>query len=580
MSDLLTAERTFPSLDAQEMRLIRGMADVVDLEDGQYALRAGQGDAPFCVVETGRLVVRNPADGDAEVAYHGPGHFAGDIDLLTRRPILADIVAQGPTRILRVDNTCLRRLLNTVPRLSEKLLDAFQSRRQMLEVRGPVGLKVVGDKRCGETNRLREFLHKNFVPFSWYDMECEAGRAVLRAAKSTGHGPVVECGEGRYLIRPSLAELAQCAGIWRGCPVKEIDLAVVGCGPAGMATAVYAASEGLSTLVLDRLGPGGQAGGSSRIENFIGFPSGLSGSELAERGVLQMLKFGAQLVAPVDVTHLDPAPAPGEYHTIHLDCGAAVRARVVLIATGATWKRLPAKNADDFERRGIHYACTAVESLLYEGQPMAVVGAGNSSGQAAMFLAETCAKHVHLIVRGTSLAKSMSQYLAARIEAHERITVHYDTVISEVIGGAEIDAVCLRRSAAEPESDAAAPESDAAAPESDAAAPGADDPATPARPDERLAVKAIFVFIGAEPHTPWLPDCIARDAKGYLLTGAESAATGKWPCPDRPPCPLETTIPGVLAAGDVRSGSTKRVGFAVGDGSLAVTCVHQLLQQA
>ncbi len=357
--------------------------------------------------------------------------------------------------------------------------------------------------------------------------------------------PVIECGDGRILVNPSLHALAREAGVWKGCPTQEIDFAIIGAGPAGIAAAVYAASEGLSTLMLDRLGPGGQVGGSSRIENFIGFPAGLSGAELATRGVLQMLKFGARIVAPVEVEELIPARQPDDLHRLRLDCGAEIRCRVVLLALGVQWRRLEAKGADRFTGAGIYYACTTVEADLFDGSDVAVVGAGNSAGQAVMFLSDCCPdRTVHLLIRRT-LGSGMSEYLESRVRAAANVVIHEQTEIDSICGGQRIEQIVVRNNVTGLES--------------------------------RLPCAAVFVFIGADPAAGWLPADLARDANGYLLTGCDVVASGRWPRADRDPCPLETTLPGVLAAGDIRSGSTKRVGFAVGDGSLAVTCVHRLL---
>src|SRR4029077_8153671 len=246
-----------------------------------------------------------------------------------------------------------------------------------------------GSGRCRDTNTVREFLYKNFVPFTWFDPETEA-QHLLTALGSPRKTPVIECASGRILVNPSLQELASAAGIWKHCPSQEVDFAIVGAGPAGIAAAVYAASEGLSTLMLDKLGPGGQAGGSSRIENFIGFPPGLSGADLATRGVLQMLKFGAQIVTPVTVEKLTPAKSADDLHVLHLDCGAEIRSRVVLLALGVRWRRFEAEGAERFTGAGVYYACTTVEADLYGGTDVAVVGAGNSAGQAVMYLAECC----------------------------------------------------------------------------------------------------------------------------------------------------------------------------------------------
>src|SRR5262249_51336763 len=338
----------------------------------------------------GRMEIRNPADGDRLIAVHEPGHFSGDIDVLTGRPVIVTAVAGGPTRLLCVPNDRLRALLNRVPSLGEKMILAFTRRPALLAQMGGLGLRVFGPGRCRATSTVREFLYKNFVPFAWFDTETEAGRRGLAALGSSPKAPVIECGNGRILVNPSLQELASEAGVWQHCPTQEVDFAIVGAGPAGLTAAVYASSEGLSTLLLDQLGPGGQAGASSRIENFIGFPAGLSGADLATRGVLQMLKFGARMIAPVAVEKLTPAGSGENRHSLHLDCGAEIRCRVVLLALGVSWRRLETDGADRFSGAGIYYACTRVEADLFDSEDVAVVGGGNSAGQAVMFLAECC----------------------------------------------------------------------------------------------------------------------------------------------------------------------------------------------
>lgn len=285
--------RAFPQLDEIDMRLLRSMARTQECADGEVIFRAGEGDIDFFVVESGQIEILNPTDDNRQITMHDAGQFVGDIDLLTRRPVIVTAVVRGATRLLRVPGSQLRLLLNKVPRLSEKLLVAFQVRRAMLAEGGVLGLKVIGPGHCRDTNVVREFLHKNFVPFTWYDTDRPEGKAAWAAAGSPRKTPAIGCGDGSVLLNPSLRDLAKAAGVWRECPEDDVELAVIGAGPAGIAAAVYAASEGISTIVLDRLGPGGQASGSSRIENFIGFPAGLSGTDLATRGVLQMMKFGA-----------------------------------------------------------------------------------------------------------------------------------------------------------------------------------------------------------------------------------------------------------------------------------------------
>lgn len=542
----MTIENAFPTLDPQELGIIRRLGTVVTLADGETAFVAGDADIDFYAVLEGVLEIVNPTDHGTRVAIHGPGQFAGDIDLLTRRPVVVTAIARGPTRLVRVPGGQFRRLLNVVPQLGEKLIDAFTIRRDMLSAAGVAGMRVMGGGHCADTTLVREFLHKNFVPFTWVDADSQHGLAEIRTLAGGAALPVVECQDGRVLSRPSLRALADCAGVWRSCPDREVDLCVVGAGPAGIAAAVYAASEGLSTVVLDRLGPGGQVAGSSRIENFIGFPSGITGTELATRGVLQMLKFGASLYAPVEVKQLQLAEAGGGPHELVLDCGTSVRAGVVLIATGVRWRRLEAAGARRFERAGVYYSCTAVESFAHDNEDVVVIGPGNSAGQAAMYLAECCrSRTVHMLLRGPELGPGMSEYLCKRILTTPNIKVRTSVEVDRVLGADRVEGVGLKTTTGEGTSAG------------------------------EIAATGVYVFIGAEPHSAWLPGAIARDEKGYVLTGDAAARAGSWPL-SAPPSPLETTVPGVLAAGDVRAGSTKRVGFAVGDGSLAVTCVHAL----
>src|SRR5580658_7377430 len=437
-------ETAFPRLSAAELAVLKPLATAHDYVDGDVIFRAGQADIDFFVVESGKIDILNPTDGNRVVVTHEPGQFSGDIDLLTGRPVIVTGVARGKSRIWRVPGSQLRALLNRVPSLGEKLIIAFTRRRELLSQLGVLGLRVFGPGRCRDTNTVREFLYKNFVPFTWFDPETEEGQRVFKELGSPKKTPVIGCGDGQILVNPTLIELARAAGIWKFCPTQQVDFAIIGAGPAGLAAAVYASSEGLSTLMLDRLGPGGQAGGSSRIENFIGFPAGLSGADLATRGVLQMLKFGARSVAPVNVQKLTPAKSPDEQHVLHLDCGAESRCQMVLLAIGVRWRKLEAEGADEFAGAGIYYACTTVEADLYDGTDVAVVGAANSAGQAVMFLAERCpSRKVHMLIRRT-LGPGMSEYLSSRIRATANVVVHEQTEIDAVHGGRRIEAITLK----------------------------------------------------------------------------------------------------------------------------------------
>src|SRR5438132_611226 len=330
----------FPHLTPRDLEQLRPFGTPCSYEDGQVVFTAGEDAVDLFIVESGAMEILNPAQDNRSVITHGPGQFSGDIDLLTRRPPLVTAVARGRTHLTRISGVRIREVLNKVPHLGEILLAAALERRRLLLETGAVGLKVVGPGKCRDTMLVREFLFKNFVPFVWYDSVSEEGQRLMSNWGMPRRSPVIEFGNGNRLINPSLRELALGAGVWRDCPPDSVDLAIVGAGPAGLAAAVYAASEGVSTIVLDRLGPGGQAAASSRIENFIGFPNGLSGNDLATRGVLQMLKFGAKMVAPVVVERIVPASSPDDFHVLHLDCGTKLRARTILAATGVSWRQL------------------------------------------------------------------------------------------------------------------------------------------------------------------------------------------------------------------------------------------------
>jgi thioredoxin reductase (NADPH) len=541
---LTLVDDVFPKLSTEEIAHLASLSVRREYADGEAVFTAGDKDVELIVVESGTIDVLNPCDNNAVIVTLKYGQFSGNIDLLFRRTYVVTGIARGATSVLRVPNQRLSEVLLKIPLLSEKLIIAFEKRTEILLRSPKLGLKIIGPKKCKHTTVLRQFLHCNFVPFTWYELDSEEGRE-LHASLGSLPVPVVEC-FGKVLTKPSVHELADCSGILRHYSDRTIDFAICGAGPAGLTAAVYGASEGLSTLVLDSLGPGGQTGGTSRIENFIGFPAGLSGHDFALRGTLQMLKFGAGLYAPVTVKTLEPATDGSGYHRLVLECGTVVQAKTVLIATGMRWRKFEGQNAERFERNGIYYACTTIEAVLYDQAHVGVIGGGNSAGQAATYLAECCPKRtVHLFVR-SQLGLSMSQYLVDRCRSMPNIHIHEETTVTAVHGGDFIEEVEIIDHGV----------------------------------NSRLPVSALFVFIGAEPCVDWVPSCVARNEKGFLLTGAETLRAGKWPLENRAPCPLETSIPGILAAGDVRSGSTKRVGFAVGDGAQSVACVHELLATA
>jgi thioredoxin reductase (NADPH) len=535
----------FPKLNEPEIECLAGLAKVCSFEDGELVFQAGQRGLPFYVVESGEIAIVDESRAEPKtIVVHGPGEFTGDVSLLTDRPAAVSAYARGRCRAYCVSQADLRRVIQEIPDLSDKLLEAFQTRRLMLERSGFVGVRVFGHIGDPDVTVIREFFDKNKVPHTWIDADEAEGKSAL---ESLGVGPdqlpFVACNRGTRAPRPTVTRLAECLGLKRQISTEPFDLVIVGAGPAGLAAAVYGASEGLRTIVLDRFGPGGQAGTSSRIENYMGFPAGLSGADLANRGYLQALKFGAELVAPVEVRSMS---CEGRLHRLVLDDGQVVRGRTVLIATGASYQRLPVADCERWDGAGIYYSCTSVHARSCRSGRAAVVGGGNSAGQAVMFLAEHTVG-ASLLLRGKDLRKNMSDYLARRIERHPKINVIRHVEVATVVADRTIVGVCLR--------------------------------------DLRdgtirdIDCSAIFVFIGAQPRTEWMPPSVALDSKGFILTGADAARSDRWPLRDREPCAVETTCPGVFAAGDVRSGTTKRVAFAVGDGALAVACAHRVLAE-
>lgn len=542
MMDIVST--AFPRLSDEQMDCVASVATLDRYDDGQSLFVEGDRAFPFFVVKSGAVEISESASGRLKVIVtHGPSAFVGDVDMLTDRPTLVTATARGETHVYSVDRTMLRRMLAEVPELSEMLLEAFQARRKLLEASGFAGVRVIGRPGVKETQRIREFFYKNHVPHTLIDAESADGTRLLNEFDATTDDlPVISCGK-KVAKAPSIVKVAECMGISREIEEAPYDLVIVGAGPAGISAAVYGASEGLRILVMDKIGPGGQAGSSSRIENFIGFPSGISGAELANRGYLQALKFGAQFTAPVSVKSI--RPDTGGALMLDICTGQVARARSVLVASGVSYRQLDLVDGDRFEGCGLYYSATSIEAAVCREAVAVVVGGGNSAGQAAMYLAEH-ARDVKLVLRGDDLGKSMSSYLCTRILHHPRIEVVYNSAVARVAGDHALRCITLkdRKTGATRELDCA----------------------------------ALFIFIGARPHTEWLPTTVRLDDKGFVRTGSMVQDDEMWPL-DRAPCDLETTIPGVMAAGDVRAGTTKRCGFAVGEGSLAISCVHRFLSQ-
>jgi thioredoxin reductase (NADPH) len=537
-------EVAFPRLDEAQLAALERFGTRKTFGDGRALFAAGERGFKFFVVLSGRVeIVDRSGDKPRTVTVHEPREFTGDVDLMTGRPAVVSGVARGPCEALAVGPDDVRRLVAERPDLGDLLLHAFIARRQLLEESGFVGCRVIGSRYSRDTFRVRDFLAKNRVPYTWVDAEADPGaEALLRHFHVTAADtPVVACGHKLLLKHPSNRELAEKLGIRQPVDAELYDLLVVGAGPAGLAAAVYGASEGLNTVVVDALAPGGQAGCSSKIENYLGFPTGLSGAELAGNATLQAEKFGAKFSVPSCAVGMD---LDGPYQCVRLEGGECAAARCVLVATGAEYRRLDVPGRERFEGLGVYYAATWVEAKFCQDSTVVVVGGGNSAGQAAVFLAERAARKMLLVVRADDLAKDMSRYLARRVETTENIELLLGTAVKRLAGDGCLRAVELVNRHTGQARTVEAP--------------------------------ALFSFIGAAPRTDWLPEAVAKDAKGFVLTGPAAARSGRWPLP-RPPLLLETSRPGVFAAGDVRAGSSKRVAAAVGEGSMAVQLVHQFL---
>ncbi len=540
----LESQVAFPHLTTEELECLAGQSRLRQLSKGEVLFEAGQKEIPFFVVKSGEVAIVDSSSGrPQQVTVHRQGQFSGDIDLLTGRPAVVSAVACGDCEVFEVPHHDLRRMLGEIPELSDKLLRAFQMRRRLLEESGFLGIRVLGAANSRETLRIREFFYKNKVPFTFRDIDEDEGRRWLAEFQASAEDlPVIACNKA-VVRQPTLPKIAECLGISRVIRDELFDLVIVGAGPAGLAAAVYGGSEGLQTLLVDQVGPGGQAGTSSRIENYMGFPSGLTGAELANRGYLQALKFGVQFVAPVSVLRMQPHPELG--HVLDLCTGQRIHTKTVLVSTGASYRPLGIDGCRRLEGAGVYYSATSVESRICSQGTAVVVGGGNSAGQAALFLARE-AGQVKILLRGDDLTKSMSQYLSHRIVQAGNIEVLRNTEVHSVSGDDCLRQIGIRNNTS--------------------------------GQTEHLDCSGLFVFIGARPHTDWLPSNISLDEKGFVLTGPALRSNPLWSL-DRPPCELETSCPGILAAGDVRAGTTKRVAFAVGDGALAVTCVHQFLSR-
>ena len=553
MSDVLTETAdgygAFPRLSEAQIAVLTGCGQRRPTRAGEVLIAEGERDRDFFVVVSGLVAVVEGYGTAAErvIRVHGPGRFLDELGLLTGQPAFVSSVVYEAGEVIAVPLPALRDQVSKDPKLSDLIVRAYLARRELLIGLG-TGFKIIGSRYSPQTRRLREFAARNRLPHAWIDLEEDPATEDLLRQLGVGpdETPVVIWRSEQVLRNPSTAELAKVAGLAATShPATLCDLVVVGAGPAGLAAAVYGASEALSTVVLDAVATGGQAGTSARIENYLGFPAGVTGAELADRAVIQAEKFGATITVPAEATGLGQRDG---YLVLQLDDGTELCSRTVVIATGVRYRRLDVPRLEEFEGRSVFYAATLVEAQYCRRQRVVIVGGGNSAGQAAVYLAQHAAD-VTLLIRHDDLGRDMSHYLVDRIEQDPNIRVLPNTTVRELAGhNGELETVVV------------------------------EDNRTGVR--HHLPATHLFVFIGAQPYTDWLKSTLALDARGFVLTGpdaARAAADGTGWAADRPPLLLETSLPGVLAAGDVRSGSTKRIASAVGDGAMSVRLVHEYL---
>jgi thioredoxin reductase (NADPH) len=541
-------EHVFPTLTPAQMERFAAQGQRRNITAGEVLFAAGERIDSFFVVVSGAVdILLSGVDNDEVLVTHRPGGFTGEVGMLSGRPSLVTARVAEDGEVIELPRERMLTIVQTDTALGEILLRAFILRRVELIAHGQGDAVLLGSNHCAGTHRIKEFLTRNGHPYSYVDLDRDADVQTLLDRFHIGLEdiPVLICRGQNVLRNPTNREIADCLGFNEAIdPVHLRDVVIVGAGPAGLAAAVYGASEGLDVLMLESNSPGGQAGASSRIENYLGFPTGITGQDLAGRAYVQAQKFGAQVMIAQGAAQLSCARKP---YAVETDGGPRVSARAVILATGAQYRRLELENLDRYEGTGVYYGATHLEAQFCVAEEVAIVGGGNSAGQAAVFLAES-ARKVHLCVRGTGLAASMSRYLIRRIEDNPKIVVRTRTEIVALEGEGSLERLQWRG------------------------------------PDgiEMRAIRHLFIMTGAVPATQWLAGCLSFDDKGFIKTGSDltpdDLAAAEWPL-KRAPYLLETSLPGVFAIGDVRSGSVKRVASSVGEGSIAISFVHRVLSE-
>ena len=562
MSDLLDADdalsplpgstpsEMFPVLTSAQQSRVLAHGQRRTVERNEIVVELNEHATKFFVVVSGQLRILQVSNNQEHVvATCSPGMFTGELNVLSGRRGLVRIRVAQESELIEIERGALQSLVETDSELSDIFLRAFILRRLELIAREVGDIVLLGSSHSLDTLRIKEFLTRNYQPFSYIDLErdAEVQEMVDRFSLSIDDLPVLICRGTAVLRNPTNEEITDCLGFNEGIDQAHVrDLIIVGAGPAGLAAAVYAASEGLDVLVLESNAPGGQAGASSKIENYLGFPTGISGHELAGRAYTQAQKFGAEVLIAKDAKGLGCNRRP---YAVLIGDGQSVPARTVLIASGAQYRRLQLENLSKFEGAGVYYGATHLESQLCGGEGVIVVGGGNSSGQAAVFLAQTTSR-VYMLVRSDGLAKTMSRYLIRRIEETPNIELYTNTEVVALEGNDHLERVTWRNNQT--------------------------------GQTELHNIAHLFSMTGAVPNSAWLDGCVACDETGFIKTGldltTEDLAKAKWPL-KRPPYLLETSLPGVFAVGDIRGGNLKRVASAVGEGSIAVSFVHQVLAE-
>lgn len=539
----------FPTLTPAQINRIRPLGRVRHVDRGEILFDLGQSNIPFFVVLSGSLEVVQPSiEGERPITIHNARSFTGELTMISGHRIFVRGRVLEPGEVLELSSDALRSLIAKDAELSEIFMRAFILRRLELISRGYGNLILLGSRHSAQTLRLREFLTRNGHPYTYVDLDTDKASQELldRFNVALDEIPVTICGTGTVLRNPTIQKLADCLGFNANVDETQLrDLIIVGAGPSGLAAAVYAASEGLDALLIETESPGGQAASSSKIENYLGFPTGVSGQELASRAITQAEKFGAKMMVARNVLRLECGRRP---YKVVLDDGAQLEARSIVIATGAQYNKPKIPNLARFEGQGVYYGATFMESQLCGGDDIIVVGGGNSAGQAAVYMSQTL-RRVHMLVRSGQLSDTMSRYLIQRIEQNPAIEIHYRTEIVALEGDAHLERVTWRNN----------------------------------QTGETFThpIRHVFIMAGASPRTEWLKGCLALDDKGFILTGRDlDGASDKpaWPLA-RVPQMLETSLPGVFAVGDVRSGNVKRVASAVGEGAIAIHLVHRTLTE-